>query len=587
MFTPGTILAGKYELIEVAGQGGMASVWRARSRGAGGFSRSLAIKVMLPRLCNDPHFVELFVEEARVSSQLQHPNVVQISDFGEQGGVYFLVMEWVDGLDLLDYTRSFTEQGYYMPWAVLAIVAVEVLKGMHAAHLHRDERGHPCPIFHRDVTPHNILLGVNGVVKLTDFGLAKATDRGTLTLPHVLKGKISYTAPEMTRGVRANARTDIFSLGVTLWEALTGRKMFDAVSPLQVVKQIQAWSIPPLRDLRPDLPAELVQIVERAIARDPEQRFVSAQDFALALSTMLPPLPDMQRFGKSIEDARARIKRSRQGENLDDLKVAMRPARAPAPAFRAAAPEQRAARAPRPAPPGVAPPAPAAPARSPSQVTPPKRRPSSPPPALTRSVPPVSIPIPSSLPPVRISEQPSSVSVVLDDFSEETGAPVPPPPAPLPSHPSLHLSITFEDQAPTTRPSPPAAKDPSAAPTPAPAPPAAPALRPGASPAAPRPVQPRPAAPASPRSAVGAAPAPAGPKPPAMTPRPAPVAPTPAPTLLRAAPPAPVAPAPAASAPPTPRPRPGRMEEPSPLDFSIELELPPSMNSPAPGTKKE
>lgn len=398
MFTSGTILVGKYELLEVVGQGGMATVWRAQSNHARG-SSSVAIKVMLQRLCNDPHFVELFIEEARVSSRLQHSNVVQIFDFGEDEGIYFLVMEWVDGLDLLDYARSFTEHNYFMPWAALAIIAIEVLKGLHSAHHLLDESGRSSPIFHRDVTPHNILLGINGAVKLTDFGLAKATDRGSMTLPHVLKGKISYTAPEMTRGVKANARTDIFSLGVTLWEALAGRKMFDATSPLQVVKQIQAWSVPALRDLRPDLPVELVGIVERAIARDPEQRFGSAQEFASALSHLLPPLPDMQRLGKSVADARLRIQQAKQPEDLRHLKESLRPSLSPsAPTLRSTSPDGRAARAPRATPP---------PLRSPSPEGPP----------VGKRPPPIPVRLPPTLPPVQILEK-SVDTIVLDDLPD-------------------------------------------------------------------------------------------------------------------------------------------------------------------------
>ncbi|MCS6899562.1 MAG: protein kinase [Myxococcales bacterium] len=563
MFTPGTLLAGKYELLEIAGQGGMATVWRARSRGVGGFSKNLAIKVMLQRLCSDCHFIELFIEEARVSSQLQHPNIVQIYDFGEHNGVYFLAMEWVDGLDLLDYYRSFTNRGYFMPWAALAILAVEVLKGLHAAHTHHDEQGNPSPIFHRDVTPHNILLGVNGVVKLADFGLAKATDRGTMTLPRVLKGKISYTAPEMTRGVRANARTDIFSLGVTLWEALAGRKMFDAVSPLQVIKQIQAWSIPPLRELRPDLPLDLILIVERAVARDPEERYASAQEFAVALSRLLPPLPDLQRLGKSVAEARQRMRQGKE-DNLSHLKEALRPAvSTQASSFRPALSDGRAARTTR-----AVPPLPGQPASSP-----PVHRPSSTPPlAFPESTLLTSAPIlSSSLADVRISEQLPSLprlSVVPDERSVEHISSAEPKPISV-SQPSLSISVTWEDSSvassatPPTQCSPPVHKPPvphvppassggrSAAVKP---PPTAVALRPSPSAVPPAPVPPH-------SATLGAA------KP------------------TRAAQAAPPPRAPLMSVPRKRHPAPG---EPSCLDISIELELNSSTPNPCvPPPKKK
>jgi eukaryotic-like serine/threonine-protein kinase len=331
MTAPGTLLAGKYELLEIAGKGGMATVWRANVRGTAGFLRPVAVKMMLPRLCNDPHFVALFVEEARVCSQLSHPNVTQIYDFGsDESGVHYLVMEWVDGMDLLDYVRSFVDRGFFTPWAAIAMIGLEVLRGLHAAHDHLGPDSRPSPIFHRDVTPHNILLGTNGAVKLTDFGLAKAGDRGSMTLPHVVKGKISYTAPEMTRGVKANVRTDLFSLGVTLWEALAGRKMFDAPTPLQIVRQIQAWNIPPLESIRKDLPAELLQLIAIVTSRDPEERFASAQQMARELARLLPPAPDVSRLGRSVADARIRARALAQqvvtaeelGSALEELSTA-------------------------------------------------------------------------------------------------------------------------------------------------------------------------------------------------------------------------------------------------------------------------
>jgi serine/threonine-protein kinase len=323
MFTPGTLLAGKYELLEIAGQGGMATVWRARARGVGGFSKNLAIKVMLQRLCSDRHFVELFVEEARVSSQLQHPNVVQISDFGEHDGVYFLAMEWVDGLDLLDYCRSFTDQGYFMPWAALAIIAVEVLKGMHAAHTHRDEQGNPSPIFHRDVTPHNILLGVNGVVKLTDFGLAKASDRVEagragmagmavvagagpgpsvpgLALPPDVSGTSNtmsgssvvgtpqFMSPEQCRGLPTDPRSDVYSMGATYYALLTGSSpYYEAGDAVAVMTAHCTAPVPDPRSRIPEIPESCAAIVMRAMAKEPGDRFRSAAEMLAALESVL------------------------------------------------------------------------------------------------------------------------------------------------------------------------------------------------------------------------------------------------------------------------------------------------------------
>jgi serine/threonine-protein kinase len=174
----GKVLAEKYELIDVAGEGGMATVWRARTRGAAGFARTVAVKRILEGLSDNPEFVAMFVEEARVVADLSHPNVVQIHDFdADDEGNYFLVSEWVEGLTLSAWCIAHESVGWKTPWPLLCGVGIEVLKGLGAAHERRDEEGRPAPVFHRDVTPHNVLLGLNGIVKLTDFGLASAMDR--------------------------------------------------------------------------------------------------------------------------------------------------------------------------------------------------------------------------------------------------------------------------------------------------------------------------------------------------------------------------------------------------------------------------
>ena len=166
------LIAGKYELLTLAGEGGMAVVWKALMRGAGSFARTVAIKRITAGKHADPSFIKMFEEEARVGSQLHHPNIVQILDFGrdEEGG-YYLVMEWMEGLDLFQWVRSFPRQSLATPWPLVTAIGIEVLRGLSAAHEREGDGGVPAPVFHRDVSPSNILLGSNGTAKLTDFGV--------------------------------------------------------------------------------------------------------------------------------------------------------------------------------------------------------------------------------------------------------------------------------------------------------------------------------------------------------------------------------------------------------------------------------
>ncbi|MCC6646022.1 MAG: protein kinase [Polyangiaceae bacterium] len=308
---PHRVLAGKYELLRQVGKGGMATVWRARQRGAAGFSRVVAVKRMLIDLASDPASAELFIEEARVGSQLAHPNIVEVLDFGqdEEGG-YYLVLDWVDGIDLLDYMRSFHQAKRHMPWQAVAAVATQALHGLAAAHERVDDDGAPRPVVHRDVTPSNVMIGRNGVVKLADFGLARAADRLTRTLPNIIKGKLAYTAPELTRGGRASVSSDVFAMGVTLWEALAGRRMFAGTTPQEIISNIAAWRIPSLKLLRPDLPSAVVTVVEGAIVKDPVARTPSARAMLDALTRALRGLADevdATRLSASVIAAKARL----------------------------------------------------------------------------------------------------------------------------------------------------------------------------------------------------------------------------------------------------------------------------------------
>jgi serine/threonine protein kinase len=281
----------KYELLEPVGEGGMAKVWRGLAHGASGFTCRVAIKRVLQQLEGDAHVVELFVEEARVVSQLQHPNIVQVHDFDrDEEGHYFLVMEWVGGLDLSQWLRSF--DGETTPWHIVAEIGVEVLRALQAAHEHTDDAGLATPIIHRDVTPSNVLLSRMGIVKLADFGMARAADRAAMTAPGMLKGKLAYSAPELINQEPATARSDLFSLGVVLWEALAGKRLFAGRDPIATLQNVLEAEVPSLLDLRPDVPLAFATSVHRALQRNPARRFPSAADMQRALAGLSRHYPE-------------------------------------------------------------------------------------------------------------------------------------------------------------------------------------------------------------------------------------------------------------------------------------------------------
>ncbi|HZS40800.1 MAG TPA: serine/threonine-protein kinase [Polyangia bacterium] len=308
MADPTHWVAGKYELVAPIGEGGMASVWLGLTHGAAGFTRKVAIKRILPKLAVDSSFAALFVEEARVVSELMHPNIIQIHDFDRDAdGRHFIVMEWVEGIDLESYVRSFGAEP--TPWALVTAIGIEVLRALAAAHERTDASGTLAPIIHRDVNPANILIGINGVVKLADFGLARAMDRVSMTAPGVVKGKLGYLSPEILMGKPANQRTDLFGVGITLWEALTKRRLFGGHP--DVIVRVRDAVVPPLRDERGDLPPSLVEVVHCALAAKPEDRFESAEEMQRALASILrgqPEPTDARPLGRSIREARARLR---------------------------------------------------------------------------------------------------------------------------------------------------------------------------------------------------------------------------------------------------------------------------------------
>ncbi len=287
---PQRLLGGKYEPVRPAGEGGMASVWLGYTHGEAGFRRKVAIKRVLQHLVSDEKFEHMFVEEAHIVAELNHPNIVQIHDFGrdEQEGGYYIVMEWVSGLNLSNYVRAFSLVERKPPWPLVSAIAIEVLRALSASHSRRNEAGIPVPVIHRDVTPANIMLGYNGSVKLTDFGLSRALDRPRTTDPGIVKGKIAYMAPELFDSKKPDARCDIFSVGVTLWESLTAQRLFGGEgTDVDVAMRLLACQVPPVRELNPEVPPALEAIVNKALTRSPEDRFQRAKDMIDALSSLL------------------------------------------------------------------------------------------------------------------------------------------------------------------------------------------------------------------------------------------------------------------------------------------------------------
>jgi len=307
------LLAGKYEPIVPIAEGGMASVWRGLTHGEAGFRRKIAIKRIHQKHVEDQKFAAMFVDEAHIVAELNHPNIVQVHDFGsDEWGNYFIVMEWVEGLSLAAYIDSFVSKNLLTPWALISAIGIEVLRAMNAAHEHKCEDGQPAPVIHRDINPSNILLGSNGVVKLADFGLARAMNRASTTDPGIVKGKVAYMAPEVLDGSgRANASTDIYSIGVVLWEACTGQRLFGGEgTDIDIALKVLKADIPPLESIRDDLPNELINVVKHALARKPKLRFKTARSVIDVLSALLrnhPSPTNSNALGQSVAEAQARL----------------------------------------------------------------------------------------------------------------------------------------------------------------------------------------------------------------------------------------------------------------------------------------
>ncbi|EPX63232.1 Serine/threonine kinase PKN11 [Cystobacter fuscus DSM 2262] len=273
---------GKYVVKSKLAEGGMAEIYLATARGPEGFEKEVVIKRVRSFLSDDEGFVRMFIQEARLASRLNHANVVQIFDFDKHEDSYYLAMEYVRGTSLWNLRKRCREKGIRIPPVLVAYIGSQVAAGLHYAHRTRSPEGETLGLVHRDVTPHNVLLSFDGAVKLTDFGIAKAGNK--LTQPGVLKGKFAYMAPEQARGEEVDARTDVFALGVVLWEMLTGGRLFDGESDVAVLRAVQESVIVPPARLNPDVPELLNEVVCTALEREPAARYQSAGELERALA---------------------------------------------------------------------------------------------------------------------------------------------------------------------------------------------------------------------------------------------------------------------------------------------------------------
>ena len=314
----GQVVGGKYKVSRELSRGGMGSVVLATHEGPEGFAREVVIKTLLPALSDREDLVQMFLNEARLAAQLTHPNIVHVYDFGKEGDTYFLVMEYLRGATLAALLRRAAREGRPLSSSFIAAVGAQVCAGLAYAHTKHGPDGQPLCVVHRDISPQNILLAEEGVAKILDFGIAKAHLGESRTRAGELKGKPSYMSPEQARGLPVDARSDVFSLGIVLWEGLAGRKLFPGGNPLELVQKICEEPIPPIGSIAAGIPLELSAAIDRALERDLDRRFQGSADMGRALDNVfygmgghsyeeeiLAELSDKPRLGAGVIDTPA------------------------------------------------------------------------------------------------------------------------------------------------------------------------------------------------------------------------------------------------------------------------------------------
>ncbi|HEX7480776.1 MAG TPA: serine/threonine-protein kinase [Polyangiales bacterium] len=311
---------GRYEILAKLAAGGMAVVYVARASGVAGFERLVAIKVLHANLAHEEEFIKMFLDEARLAARIRHPNVVptiDISDSDEAG--YFIVMDYIEGDHLGQILAAAHKDNERLPIPVTLRVIFDALGGLGAAHDLTDEAGKRLQLVHRDVSPHNIMVGRDGVARLTDFGVAKAEDRLTHTRDGQVKGKLAYMAPEQAASGQTDSRSDLFSMGVILWESITGRRLFRAESTAATLHKLLHDEVPAPSTVDPAL-APLDAVLMKALARDPAQRYQTAEEFATGIeeaATVVGGTASLRAVSKAVKQYAA-VKLKRDKKLIDD-----------------------------------------------------------------------------------------------------------------------------------------------------------------------------------------------------------------------------------------------------------------------------
>ncbi len=273
---------GRYQLLKKIASGGMGQVLLAK-KGEDDFEKLVVLKRILPHLVEDEEFFTMFRDEAKITMRLDHPNIARINEFGVENGVHYIEMEYVAGEDLRRIEKRAAAVGKGIPIGIIIRIIAEAAAGLDFAHKARDAKGEPLHLVHRDVSPQNVLVGFDGSVKLIDFGVAKAAGRAQHTATGILKGKFPYMSPEQAHGEDLDARSDVFALGIVLWEQLTGRRLFKGDNDLATQRLVRACQVPAPSSVEPSVPAGLDPITMKALAREPKDRFADAGELRAAL----------------------------------------------------------------------------------------------------------------------------------------------------------------------------------------------------------------------------------------------------------------------------------------------------------------